>query len=267
MALLKLERIMISYLKGMNEDFYTVTSKIDGRQYILNKQDDGIFNLIINKIVRLMYESSHLDSILILTDTPSHTCELKSRIALCIGEKRVQSLWINTFYDFYVRFYRTEILPINKTIEIYDSNVILRNIIRHLQLDKKIYNLGAVINEISYAKKNLILPDENGKVDNLTRWHNGKLRSMSDIYAYYWNFCKKRNIIDCDDFAIKTFFLFNERPDILHKYIGKFDNILVSNEYNQSYVDSRMLSLLLDRTIYSEGEWIDYRYTNYRRNE
>lgn len=104
MALLKLERIMISYLKEMNEDFYTVTSKIDGRQYILNKQDDGIFNLIINKIVRLMYESSHLDSILILTDTPSHTCELKSRIALCIGEKRVQSLWINTFYDFYVRF-------------------------------------------------------------------------------------------------------------------------------------------------------------------
>ena len=79
---------MISYLKEMNEDFYTVTSKIDGRQYILNKQDDGIFNLIINKIVRLMYESSHLDSILILTDTPSHTCELKSRIALCIGEKR-----------------------------------------------------------------------------------------------------------------------------------------------------------------------------------
>lgn len=39
---------MISYLKEMNEDFYTVTSKIDGRQYILNKQDDGIFNLIIN---------------------------------------------------------------------------------------------------------------------------------------------------------------------------------------------------------------------------
>ena len=91
---------MISYLKEMNEDFYTVTSKIDGRQYILNKQDDGIFNLIINKIVRLMYESSHLDSILILTDTPSHTCELKSRIALCIGEKRVQSLWINTFYHY-----------------------------------------------------------------------------------------------------------------------------------------------------------------------
>ena len=60
MALLKLERIMISYLKEMNEDFYTVTSKIDGRQYILNRQDDGIFNLIINKIVRLMYESSHL---------------------------------------------------------------------------------------------------------------------------------------------------------------------------------------------------------------
>ena len=49
MALLKLERIMISYLKEMNEDFYTVTSKIDGRQYILNKQDDGIFNLIIIK--------------------------------------------------------------------------------------------------------------------------------------------------------------------------------------------------------------------------
>lgn len=52
MALLKLERIMISYLKEMNEDFYTVTSKIDGRQYILNKQDDGIFNLIITLLSR-----------------------------------------------------------------------------------------------------------------------------------------------------------------------------------------------------------------------
>ena len=258
---------MISYLKEMNEDFYTVTSKIDGRQYILNKQDDGIFNLIINKIVRLMYESSHLDSILILTDTPSHTCELKSRIALCIGEKRVQSLWINTFYDFYVRFYRTEILPINKTIEIYDSNVILRNIIRHLRLNKKIYKLDVVINEISHAKKNLILPDNYGNVDNLTKWCNEGLERMSDIYAYYWDFCKKRNMIDYDDLAIKTFFLLKEQPTILRKYMDMFDNILVSNEYNQSYLDSRMLSLLLDRTIYSEGEWIDYRYTNYRRNE
>ena len=77
MALLKLERIMISYLKEMNEDFYTVTSKIDGRQYIFNKQDVGILNLIINKIVRLMYESSHLDSILIFTATQSHPCKLK----------------------------------------------------------------------------------------------------------------------------------------------------------------------------------------------
>lgn len=52
---------MISYLKEMNEDFYTVTSKIDGRQYILNKQDDGIFNLIINKIVRLFLKTKYFD--------------------------------------------------------------------------------------------------------------------------------------------------------------------------------------------------------------
>lgn len=65
----------------------------------------------------------------------------------------------------------------------------------------------------------------------------------------------------------KTYFLFKEHPDILHKYIGNFDNILISNEYNLSYVDSRVLSLLLDRTIYSEGEWIDYRYKNYKKNE
>lgn len=48
---------MISYLKEMNEDFYTVTSKIDGRQYILNKQDDGIFNLIINNILRNIFRA------------------------------------------------------------------------------------------------------------------------------------------------------------------------------------------------------------------
>ncbi len=29
----------MSNLKEINEDFYTVTSKIDGRQYILNKED------------------------------------------------------------------------------------------------------------------------------------------------------------------------------------------------------------------------------------
>ena len=46
MALLKLERIMISYLKEMNEDFYTVTSKIDGRQYILNNTSVNFYRKI-----------------------------------------------------------------------------------------------------------------------------------------------------------------------------------------------------------------------------
>lgn len=64
---------MMPYLKEINEDFYTVTSKIDGTQYMINKQENEIFNLIINNIVRLMYESCHLDSILIFTDTGEHT--------------------------------------------------------------------------------------------------------------------------------------------------------------------------------------------------
>ena len=97
---------MMSNLKEINEDFYTVTSKIDGRQYILNKEDDDIFNEIISRIVHLMYQSSHLDSILILTDTCKHACELQSRIALCIGEENRQSLWIQTFYNFYIRIFK-----------------------------------------------------------------------------------------------------------------------------------------------------------------
>lgn len=258
---------MMSYLKEINEDFYTVTSKIDGRQYILNQEDDDILHDIISRIVHLMYQSSHLDSILIFTDTNSHACELKSRIALCIGEENIQPLWIHTFYDFYVRFYMAEIFPINKTIDLHDSSFILRNIIKYLRLDKKIYKLDVVKEEISYAKKNLILPDDNVHVDNLARWRNESLEMMSDIYAFYWNFCKKRNIMDYDDFAIKTYFLLKDHPDILHKYISKFDNILISNDYNLSYVDSRVLSLLLDRTIYSEGKWIGHRYKNYKKNE
>lgn len=33
---------MMPYLKEINEDFYTVTSKIDGRQYMINKQENEI---------------------------------------------------------------------------------------------------------------------------------------------------------------------------------------------------------------------------------
>ena len=104
---------MMSNLKEINEDFYTVTSNIDGRQYILNKEDDDIFNEIISRIVHLMYQSSHLDSILILTDACKHACELQSRIALCIGEENRQSLWIQTFYNFYIRIFREDILLLN----------------------------------------------------------------------------------------------------------------------------------------------------------
>lgn len=72
-------------------------------------------------------------------------------------------------------------------------------------------------------------------------------------------------MIDYDDLAIKTFFLLKEQPTILRKYMDMFNNILVSKNNNLSYIDSRILSLLLDRDVYSEGEWIDYRYTNYRK--
>ena len=105
------------YLKEINEDFYTVTSKIDGTQYMINKQENEIFNLIINNIVRLMYESCHLDSILIFTDTGEHTCELQSRIALCIGEENAQSLWIQTFYNFYIKIF-SSIKPLNYALVI-----------------------------------------------------------------------------------------------------------------------------------------------------
>ncbi len=122
-----------------------------------------------------------------------------------------------------------------------------------------------IINEISYAKQNLILPNTNGEVSKLSHWEEENLEHMPDIYTYYWKFCKDRILIDYDDFAIRTLLLFKEHPEILRKYIDKFDNILISNEYNLSYIDNRILFSLLDRKVYTEGEHIDYRLKNYRK--
>ena len=86
---------------------------------------------------------------------------MKQRIGKVIGDNEARHLMMGTFHSIFARILRIESdrinYPHNFTIyDSQDSRALIKDIIKGLGLDDKVYKVAAVANRISGAKNNLI---------------------------------------------------------------------------------------------------------------
>ena len=86
---------------------------------------------------------------------------MKERIAKIVGQKEAKNLWMGTFHSIFAKILRFEAdklgYPSNFTIyDTDDSKSVIKGILKHLNLDEKIYKPSLVLNRISSAKNSLI---------------------------------------------------------------------------------------------------------------
>ena len=162
-----------------------------------------------------------------LTFTNKAAKEMRERIEAMVGDKS-RYIWMGTFHSVFMRILANEAESIGyqPSFTIYDtsqSDTIVKNIIKEMQLSDEVYKPRDVRSRISLAKNNLVTAA--AYESNPTLMEEDKRHRQPQFYQIYKKYCarcRENNAMDFDDLLLNTNILFRDRPEILEKYRQKF---------------------------------------------
>lgn len=245
---------MPDYLKELNKAQYEAVVRTEGPALIIAGAGSGKTRVLTYRIAHLLKQGVRPSTILALTFTNKAAREMKDRIAAVVGENMARYLWMGTFHSIFARILRTEheILGYPSNFTIYDSSdskSLIKTIIKSLGLDDKIYKPGVVAGRISMAKNNLITPNvyaNNAEIRNVDK--NIRMSAISEIYREYVKRSFLSGAMDFDDLLLKTNLLFRDHPEILQKYLDRFDYVLVDEYQDTNYAQYLIVKKLASKT-------------------
>lgn len=247
----------MDFLNELNESQRQAVEFSDGASLIIAGAGSGKTRVLTYKIAYLLKKGLAPSSILALTFTNKAAREMKKRIAELVGDRIARYLWMGTFHSVFSRILRAEAdkLGFTKNFTIYDSsdsNSLIKSIIKGMQLDDKIYKPGFVHSKISAAKNNLITPGAYaGNADLVRSDMHARVPRLHELYKIYTEKCKQADAMDFDDLLLQTNILFRDFPEVLQKYRGHFNYILVDE-----YQDTNYAQYLIVKKLSEEHERI-----------
>ncbi|KXK37131.1 MAG: UvrD-helicase domain-containing protein [Saprospiraceae bacterium] len=242
-----------SYLNELNDVQRQAALCIDGPVMVIAGPGSGKTRVLTYRIAHMIHSGINPGQILSLTFTNKAAREMKDRIEKVVGTK-AHRVWAGTFHSIFAKILRVEAhrLGYPNDFTIYDTDdtkSVLAEIIKHLNLDKKVYAPGLVRARISAAKSNLITPKAYASNDELMAYDRMNRRPMIHvIYEKYVAKCKRAGAMDFDDLLLQMFRLLYQNPDnTREKYQNQFKYLLVDEFQDTNYLQYEILKLL---TVY-----------------
>jgi len=226
-------------LDGLNEAQRAAAGHIEGAMMVVAGAGSGKTRVLTHRIAHLIDQGVDPFSILSLTFTNKAAREMKERIGKIVGDAEARNIWMGTFHSVFARILRIESerinYPSNFTIyDTQDSRSVIKDVIKGLGLDDKLYKPNSIHGRISGAKNNLIGPrDYAANPDIMGEDQQAGRPRIAEIYAQYDGRLQRSGAMDFDDLLFKTNVLLRDFPDLLHKYQQKFAFILV-DEYQDT---------------------------------
>lgn len=227
------------YLDQLNPVQRQAAITTEGPVMIIAGAGSGKTRVLTYRIAHIIDKGVDPFNILALTFTNKAAREMKSRIGKLIGDSKAKALWMGTFHSVFSKILRFEAekLGYPKNFTIYDtddSKSVIKEVLKNMNLDDKVYKPSMVLNRISSAKNNLISPKQylnNSTI--MTEDRNSQKPMMGLVYEAYAKRCFKAGAMDFDDLLFNTNILMRDFPDVLVKYQDKFRYILV-DEYQDT---------------------------------
>lgn len=244
---------MIDYLKELNKAQYEAVVRTEGPALIIAGAGSGKTRVLTYRIAHLLKQGVRPSTILALTFTNKAAREMKERIAAVVGEKAARYLWMGTFHSVFARILRAEheVLGYPSNFTIYDSadsKSLVKTIINSLGLDDKTYKPGTVASRISMAKNNLITPNAYANTEEIrVADKNMRMPAITEIYREYVKRSFLSGAMDFDDLLLKTNILFRDFPEVLQKYLDRFDYILVDEYQDTNYAQYLIIKKLASK--------------------
>ena len=225
--------------EGLNSAQSQAVEQFEGPSLIVAGAGSGKTRVLTCRIANILNHGHKAGSVLALTFTNKASKEMKERISSLVGGSLSRNLWMGTFHSIFVRFLRedAELLGFPKSFTIYDtsdSRSAIRNCVKELGLDEKVYKPNEVLSRISMAKNNLVTSAAylvNAEI--VQRDAAGRKPKVGEIYKLYERKCKQAGAMDFDDILLYTNILLRDFPDVLEKLRNRFNFILV-DEYQDT---------------------------------
>ena len=149
--------VMSDYLNELNPVQRMAAQTINGPVMIIAGAGSGKTRVLTYRIAHILQQGNDAFNILSLTFTNKAAREMKDRIAKIVGTKEAKNIWMGTFHSIFAKILRFEAeklgYPSNFTIyDTDDSKSVIKDILKQLNLDDKIYKPSLVLNRISSAK-------------------------------------------------------------------------------------------------------------------
>jgi DNA helicase-2/ATP-dependent DNA helicase PcrA len=163
--------------------------------------------------------------ILAVTFTNKAAKEMQSRVKSLLPDQAIEGIMLGTFHSICARILRreSEHLPIGSNFVIFDTDDqerIVKNVIRELNINEKLYRPPSVHAAISRAKNELIGPDQYP-----TTSYRDEI--VKRVYEQYQKRLIASNAVDFDDILLYTARLLEENPSVRDKYAQRFRHVLV----------------------------------------
>lgn len=244
---------MEEYLNQLNENQREAVVYNEGPSLVIAGAGSGKTRVLTYKIAYLVHLGLAPQSILALTFTNKAAREMKERIAAITGEQTARRLWMGTFHSIFSRILRYEAehigYPSNFTIyDTTDSKSLLKAIMKEMQLDDKVYRPGMVQSRISNAKNALVTWKAYEQSKELMQHDiDSKVPLLREIYKRYQNRCQQAGAMDFDDLLLQTNILFRDHPQVLEKYRGFFQFVLVDEYQDTNFAQHLIVQKLCEQ--------------------
>lgn len=238
---------MQNLLEGLNDKQYEAVVNTDGPCLVIAGAGSGKTKVLTHKIAYLLEEKDVKPwNILAITFTNKAANEMKERVGNLVGEA-AKDMWIGTFHSICVKILRRFIdrIGFEHSFVIFDTSdqrTLIKECLKDLQIDDKMFTDRIVQFEISNAKNDMKEPEEYEAISK----GDYRKEKIASVYRLYQKRLKENNAIDFDDIINYTIKIFKENEDVLDYYTNKFNYILVEEYQDTNKSQFTLIRLLAD---------------------
>lgn len=239
-------------LNQLNEAQRDAAACTEGPVMIIAGAGSGKTRTLTYRIAHLLEKGVDPFNILALTFTNKAAAEMKERIIKLVGAD-ARNIWMGTFHSVFARILRSEATKLGyiQSFTIYDnddSKAAIKQIVKQLNLDPKVYSPNYVLGRISMAKSNLISPEDYAQNPEIQQIDSTSRKPMiGEIYRIYNMRLRNSMSMDFDDLLYNTNILLRDFPDVLLKYQNRFKYILVDEYQDTNFAQYLIVKKLAAR--------------------
>ncbi len=241
---------MENILENLNREQKEAVQTIAGPLLILAGAGSGKTKVLTTRIAYMIQKGIRPQNILAVTFTNKAAKEMKARLGSMIGENIVKHMWVGTFHGICGRILRENIdrytfpsgKKLDKNFTIYDDNdtsAVIKQAVKKLNLDDKIYQPKLVKSVISNAKNKM-----QDAYTFATFAKDFKSQKIASIYEEYENMLNNNNAIDFDDMLMLTVKLLDHNTEIRTEYYERFKHILVDEYQDTNLAQYNLVNML-----------------------